>query len=65
MRSERWKYYDRSYMKTDEEKLQRAVMAALSDLVNNPPLPPNAPPTLENISIWNDWWARTRTRACA
>jgi hypothetical protein len=65
MRSERWKYYDRSYMKADEQKLQKAVMATLSELVRNPPLPPEAVPSPENVSKWNDWWVKNKNDAVA
>ncbi len=38
------------------EKLQKSVMAALSQMVANPPLPPDAPATEANITAWNSWW---------
>lgn len=42
------------------EKLQVAVMAALSQMVVHPPLPPDAPPTETNIAAWTSWWVKNR-----
>jgi hypothetical protein len=36
---------------------------ALSRMVENPPLPPDATPTVENIRKWKDWWAKNKDSA--
>jgi len=60
MRSERWRHYDRAYMKDDERKLQTSLMAVLSSMVKNPPLPADAESTPENIRTWNEWWEKNK-----
>jgi hypothetical protein len=39
---------------------QGCVMGVLALMVKNPPLPPNAKLTKENIQIWKDWWAKNK-----
>jgi HEAT repeat protein len=51
---------NRSYLDTESKRLREAVMTALSNLVAKPPLPPQAPPTSENIEKWNAWWAANK-----
>lgn len=38
------------------EKLQKEVMAALSQMVVDPPLAADAPVTDANIQTWQEWW---------
>ena len=37
-------------------------LKALAQMVENPPLPPDANPTVENIRKWKDWWAKKEGR---
>jgi hypothetical protein len=53
---------DRRYIDAEGKKLRVAVMAALSNMVTNPPLPPEAPPTPENIQKWTTWWEANRVK---
>lgn len=39
------------------------LLSALSHMVVNPPLPPDASPTNENIQKWRDWWAKNKDTA--
>lgn len=39
------------------------LLKALSQMVQNPPLPPNAEPSAENISTWKKWWATNKGTA--
>lgn len=39
------------------------LMKALSQMVQNPPLPPNAEPSPQNIRAWKEWWERNRNTA--
>jgi hypothetical protein len=39
------------------------ILGALAEMVKNPPLPANAPPTSENSQKWKDWWTRNRDKA--
>jgi hypothetical protein len=32
-------------------------------MVQDPPLPPDADSTIENIRIWKDWWAKNKQTA--
>jgi len=41
----------------------KPLMAALSRMVQNPPLPPDAPATMENLHKWQSWWAENRSTA--
>jgi hypothetical protein len=41
----------------------KPFMAALSRMVQNPPLPPEANSTAENIRKWKDWWAKNKDTA--
>jgi len=38
-------------------------LKALSQMVQSPPLPPDAPPSEQNIRIWKDWWAKNKNTA--
>lgn len=44
------------------EKLQKDVMAVLSEMVTNPPLPPDAPATEVNIATWTQWWGSNKDK---
>jgi hypothetical protein len=41
----------------------KPFLAALSRMVQNPPLPPEANPTADNIRKWRDWWAKNKDTA--
>jgi hypothetical protein len=38
-------------------------LKALSPMVEDPPLPPDATPSAENISKWKRWWAENKSKA--
>jgi hypothetical protein len=38
------------------------ILNALAEMVKDPPLPANAPPTSESSQKWKDWWARNRDK---
>ncbi|MGB7752401.1 MAG: HEAT repeat domain-containing protein [Candidatus Acidiferrales bacterium] len=42
---------------------EKPFMPALSRMVQDPPLPPDADSTIENIRIWKDWWAKNKQTA--
>jgi hypothetical protein len=44
------------------EKLQKSLMSALSEMVVNPPLPPDAPANDANIKTWNSWWEANKAK---
>jgi len=39
------------------------ILNALAEMVKDPPLPANAPPSPESAEKWKDWWARNRDQA--
>jgi hypothetical protein len=39
------------------------MLNALAEMVKNPPLPANAPPTPESSQEWKDWWVKNRDNA--
>jgi hypothetical protein len=39
------------------------ILTALAEMVKNPPLSANAPPTPDSAQKWKDWWARNRDQA--
>jgi hypothetical protein len=39
------------------------ILSALAQMVKDPPLPANAPPTPESSQEWKDWWGRNRDKA--
>ena len=39
------------------------VLRALAEIVKDPPLPADAPPTTESSQKWKDWWAKNRDKA--
>jgi hypothetical protein len=41
----------------------RLSLKALSQMVQNPPLPPEASPSAENIQTWKQWWAKNKDHA--
>jgi hypothetical protein len=45
------------------ERRTSLILNALAEMVKDPPLPANAPPTPENSQKWKDWWARNRDKA--
>jgi hypothetical protein len=53
---------DRRYIDAEGKKLRVAVMAALSNMVTNPPLPPEAAPTPENTQKWATWWEANKAK---
>ena len=63
MRSEYWKTRDQTYVKAEGRKLQRLAMDALATMFKDPPLPPSAEPTPDNIHKWEDWWTRNKGSA--
>jgi hypothetical protein len=59
----KYRYYaeDKTLHYTGEQ-LQKSVMAALSEMVVNPPLPADAPANDANIKAWNSWWEANKAR---
>ena len=41
----------------------QALFKSLSQMVQDPPLPPNADPTAENVHKWQAWWAKNKDTA--
>jgi hypothetical protein len=39
------------------------ILTALAEMVKNPPLPADAPPTAENFQKWKNWLAKNRDKA--
>ena len=39
------------------------ILRALAEIVKDPPLPADAPPTAESSQKWKDWWAKNRDEA--
>src|ERR1044071_1678273 len=54
---------DPKYIENEGKKLQVSIMAALSNMVSKPPLPPDAPPTPENRQTWAVWWEVNKNKA--
>src|SRR6185437_4289308 len=48
------------FSEDDTREAQRQIFHALSSLVRNPPLPPDASVTAENIEIWRVWWEKNK-----
>jgi hypothetical protein len=45
------------------ERRTSLILSALVEMVKNPPLPADAPPTAESSQKWKDWWAKNRDKA--
>ena len=45
------------------ERRTSLILSALAEMVKDPPLPANAPPTAENSQKWKDWWVKNRDKA--
>jgi len=45
------------------ERRTSLILRALAEIVKDPPLPADAPPTAESSQRWKDWWAKNRDRA--
>jgi hypothetical protein len=45
------------------ERRTSLILNALTEMVKDPPLPANAPPTAENSQKWKDWWVKNRDKA--
>ena len=45
------------------ERRTSLILSALVEMVKDPPLPANAPPTAENSQKWKDWWVKNRDKA--
>jgi hypothetical protein len=41
----------------------RPFLKALSEMLQNPPLPPDADLSVQNIHKWKDWWAKNKDTA--
>ena len=41
----------------------KPLLSTLSKMVENPPLPPDATPSVENLQKWKDWWAQNKDTA--
>jgi hypothetical protein len=41
----------------------QALFKSLSQMVQDPPLPPNADPTAESLQKWQAWWAKNKDTA--
>ena len=39
------------------------ILTALAEMVKDPPLPANAPPSPESAQKWKDWWAKNSDKA--
>jgi hypothetical protein len=50
----------RAFSEDEAGKMQQLIFHALSSLVKNPPLPPDASATLENVEAWRAWWQKTK-----
>ena len=46
------------------ERYHACLIGVLALMVKNPPLPPTAPATPENIQKWKDWGQETKTKRC-
>lgn len=53
---------EKKYIDAEGQKLRIALMQALSKMVANPPLPPDAAPTPENIQKWTTWWEANKEK---
>jgi hypothetical protein len=47
----------------DYAMFNQALFKSLSQMVQEPPLPPNADPTAENLQKWQAWWAKNKDTA--
>jgi len=47
----------------DYAMFNQALFKSLSHMVQNPPLPPDADPTAENLHKWQAWWAKNEATA--
>ena len=45
------------------ERYHACLIGVLALMVKNPPLPPTATATPENIQKWKDWWTRNKDQA--
>lgn len=45
------------------ERRNSLILSALAELVKDPPLPANAPPTAGNFQKWKDWWTKNQDKA--
>jgi hypothetical protein len=46
-----------------KERYHACLIGVLALMVQNPPLPPTAPATPENIQKWKDWWTANKDHA--
>ncbi|MGA8506940.1 MAG: hypothetical protein WB762_15160 [Candidatus Sulfotelmatobacter sp.] len=45
------------------ERRTSLILSALAEMVKDPPLPANGPPTAENSQKWKDWWVKNQDKA--
>jgi hypothetical protein len=45
------------------ERRTGLILTALAQMVKDPPLPADAPPTPENSQMWKAWWVKNRDKA--
>ena len=45
------------------ERRTSLILSALAEMVKDPPLPADSPPTAENSQKWKDWWVKNRDKA--
>jgi hypothetical protein len=45
------------------ERRTSLILSALAEMVKDPPLRADAPPTAESSQKWKDWWAKNRDKA--
>ena len=45
------------------ERRTSLILSALAEIVKDPPLPADSPPTAESCQRWKDWWAKNRDKA--
>jgi hypothetical protein len=41
----------------------KPLLSTLAKMVENPPLPPDATPSVENLQTWKGWWAQNKDTA--
>jgi hypothetical protein len=45
------------------ERRTSLILSALAEMVKDPPLHADAPPTAESCQNWKDWWRKNRDKA--
>jgi hypothetical protein len=50
-------------VKPDYAVFDEALFKSLARMIQDPPLPPDADPTVENLRKWQVWWAKNEASA--